>query len=70
MDGRTGRGGEDVKQECPGNKADQLGLSREDKVGAMCLSVEVLDCQTKSLEREAVGSHGLPWIMAEMFQEE
>lgn len=28
----TGRGREDVKQGCPGSKAEQLGLSRDYKV--------------------------------------
>lgn len=36
MDGRTDRGGKDVKQECPGNKAGQLGLSREYEAQTIC----------------------------------
>lgn len=47
MDGRTGRGEVNVKKECSGNKADQLGLSGEHKMGAICWRVEVLDCQTE-----------------------
>lgn len=47
MDDRTGRGEEDEKKECPRNKADQLGLSEEHKMGAVCWRVEVLDCQAE-----------------------
>lgn len=68
-DGRTGRGEVDVKKECPGNKADKFGLSREHRMGAICWRVEVLAGQTE-FDGEAVVSHRLPLIIVEMLREE
>lgn len=47
MDSRPGGAGAAVREECPGNEANQLGLSREHKTGAIRLRGEVLTCQTE-----------------------
>lgn len=70
MDGRPGRGGEDVREECPGNKADPLGWNREHRTGATHLRGEVLGRQTRSADGEAVGSHWPLLITVEMSWEE